>query len=517
MKSYNRSSLRTIFLVLTCFFFLNQNTSQAQSPWSKSLPGLGTFSSPRTADLNGDGVQDIILGAGREEFLHCDSAVVAIDGSDGTLLWTGSADDQVFASAAIKDLNGDGTEDVLIGGRTAELKALNGKNGEELWSFRTIVAKRKKQKRKYFNFYNPQWIPDQDGDGLEDILISNGGDVLAKPYDPKRPTGYLMVISSQNGQILAEAAMPDGRETYMSVAVMATKDGKQKIIFGSGGETIGGALYVATLQEVLQGDLSKATKLASSKDKGFIGPPVWVDINQDGTADIVANAVDGRLLAFDGITYQAIWEAKMPNTEAYSSIAIGYFNSDATPDFFVSYAEGVWPDLKWCKQFMVDGASGQIQFEENLGFYQTSTPVVLDVNQDGIDEALLLVTYQVQEEDLSASFYTMPMLIDFKTGKALELGLNVPGGNIASTPWIGDLENDGYLDILFCHGTDKRYYHAFNGLTVERLTTKISAQGVRWGAYMGSNYDGVFRNYKSSFKKPASIIGPSVGGNQDEK
>lgn len=492
--------------------FILPSTSKGQSPWSKSLPGLGTFSSPRTADLNGDGIQDLILGAGREEFLHCDSAVVALDGANGALLWTASADDQVFASAAIKDLNGDGTQDVLIGGRTAELKALNGKNGVELWSFREIVAKSKKKKRKYFNFYNPQWIPDQDGDKLEDILISNGGDVLAKPYDSNRPTGYLMVISSQNGQILAEAPMPDGGETYMSVAVIATKDGKHKIIFGSGGETIGGALYVASLQEVLDGNLSKATKLASSKDKGFIGPPVWVDINLDGIADIVANAVDGRLLAFDGNTYQAIWEAKMPNTEAYSSIAVGYFNADETPDFFVSYAEGVWPDLKWCKQFMVDGSSGSIQFEENLGFYQTSTPVVLDVNQDGLDEALLLVTYQVQEADLSASFYTMPMLIDFKTGKALELGLNVPGGNIASTPWIGDLENDGNLDILFCHGTDKRYYHAFNGLTVERLTTKISARSVRWGAYMGSNYDGVFRNYKPLNKNPTVVNIPSMGG-----
>lgn len=494
MKSLTRSIFFPFSGIFAFFLFTNLPASLSQSPWSKSLPGLGTFSSPRVADLNGDGVKDLILGAGREEFLHCDSAVVALDGKDGTLLWTASADDQVFASAAIKDLNGDGTQDVLIGGRTAELKALNGKSGAELWSFRAIIAQTKKKKRKYFNFYNPQWIPDQDGDDLDDILISNGGDVTAEPYDPNRPTGYLMVISSQNGEILAEAPMPDKGETYMSVAVLATDDGSHKIIFGSGGETIGGVLYVATLQEVLDGDLSKATKLASSKNKGFIGPPAWVDINQDGIEDIIANAVDGRLLAFDGNNYEALWTATMPNSEAYSSVAIGNFNTDGIPDFFVSYAEGVWPDLKWCKQFMVDGASGEIQFKENLGFYQTSTPVVVDVNQDGLDEVLLLVTYQVQETNVTPSFYTMPMLIDFTTGKALELGLNVPGGNMASTPWIGDLDEDGNLDIIFCHGTDKRFYHAFNGLTVERVTTKIPAKGIRWGAYMGSNYDGIYRN-----------------------
>jgi len=493
-----------------------QNAGFSQNPWTKVLPGLGTFSSPRVADLNGDGVKDIILGAGREEFLHCDSAVVALDGTNGELIWKLEAEDQIFGSAALKDITADGVPDVFIGGRSAELKAVNGKTGALIWAFLDTPLLSKKEKAKYYNFYNPQFIPDQDGDGLEDLLISNGGDVLAKPYNAKRPSGYLLVISSQNGQILAQAPMPDGRETYMSVAAVPFGNKDMKIIFGSGGETVGGSLYVTTLKEVLQGDLSKVKELANSKDKGFIGPPVWADITQDGVPDIVANAVDGRLLAFDGNTYEPIWEVKMPNTEAYSSIACGYFNTDAIPDFFVSYAEGVWPDLKWCRQFMVDGASGSIRFQENLGFYQTSTPVVLDINSDGIDEAILLVTYQQQDENKMPSFHTMPMLVNFKSGKVIDLGVSVEGGNIASTPWIGDLDDDGFVDILFCHGTDPRYYHAFNGLTVERLTTQIPAKGVRWGAYMGSNYDGVFRAYKSKNAIPSISIGDH-GGIPDNK
>ncbi|MBK9930129.1 MAG: hypothetical protein IPP04_09690 [Saprospiraceae bacterium] len=34
------------------------------------------------ADLNGDGTDDIIMGAGRLEFEACDSAVIALDGKD---------------------------------------------------------------------------------------------------------------------------------------------------------------------------------------------------------------------------------------------------------------------------------------------------------------------------------------------------------------------------------------------------------------------------------------------------
>jgi hypothetical protein len=50
------------------------------------------------------------------------------------------------------------------------------------------------RKKGWFNFYNPQIIPDQNGDGVEDILVSNGGDILVAPYDPKRPRGTCLLL-----------------------------------------------------------------------------------------------------------------------------------------------------------------------------------------------------------------------------------------------------------------------------------------------------------------------------------
>src|SRR5690606_25886015 len=139
---------------------------------------------------------------------------------------------------------------------------------------------------------------------------------------------------------------------------------------------IGGNLFVATLADILKGDLSGATLLDSSATHGYIGPPVWIDITCDGVADIVANAVEGKLVAFDGRNYKPLWSVKVPNAEAYSSIAPGYFTGDSVPDFFMSYAIGRWPKLEWSKQFMVNGANGRIEFLDSLGYYQTSTPVV---------------------------------------------------------------------------------------------------------------------------------------------
>ena len=475
-----------IFLVLV----ISTGNISAQESWVKMLSGIGSFSSPRVADLNNDSIGDIILGAGREEFQVCDSAVVALDGKTGEMLWKVSAKDQMFGSATLKDITDDGIPDVFINGRSAELIAINGKTGEIIWRF--IVPK--SDKKEWSNFYNPQFIHDQNQDGREDILVSNGGDVLAEPHEPNRATGHLVILNGQNGELISRAPMPDGREIYTSVAVLPSSSPTFKnVVFGTGGETLGGSLFVTSISEIRSGDLSKAIKLDSCATKGFIAPAAWVDINNDDIHDIVANAFDGRLLAFDGKTYQLIWKVEVPGTEAYSSPAIGNFNKDSIPDFFVSYGQGVWPDVSWSKQTMVNGSNGKIEFEDSLGFYQMTSAVVADLNGDGQDEVLLPINYQVLNEFQMKFFHNTIMAIEFSENVAVELDLHYEGNNISSTPWIGDLDNNGYLDIVYIHGTNPKQTYTFDGMRVNRIDSKIPVSGkIRWGSYMGSSYNGVY-------------------------
>ncbi|MEX2235873.1 MAG: PQQ-binding-like beta-propeller repeat protein [Cyclobacteriaceae bacterium] len=473
---------------------------RAQPAWSVAFQGLGTFSSPRIADLNGDGTGDVILGAGREEFKSCDSAVIALDGKTGKMLWHVAAKDQVFGSPSFMDINGDNVEDVFISGRSSELFAINGRTGDLLWKFN-----KKQGKQKWYNFYNPQFIRDQDKDGLKDILISNGGNVMAEPYgNKKRYPGYLVILSSRDGSVLAHAAMPDKKETYMSVSALPIDDGNDyHVIFGTGGETIGGNLFVTTLSSILKGDLTNAKLLDSSPDKGYIGPAAWVDITGDSFPDIIANAVEGKLLAFNGKTHDLIWSVKVPNSEAYSSIAPGLFTSDNTPDFFVSYAIGQWPKLEWSKQVMVDGASGKIAYMDSLGFYQTSTPVVIDLDGNGRDEALLSVNIHIYDEKNKRALYNMIVSLDFNTGLVDQFTEPLKGSNISSTPWIGDMDNDNFLDIVYCHGTNTEKTYTFDGMQVNRIATKIPIKGnIKWGSYMGTGYDGVYDSSQSTVESP---------------
>ena len=484
-----------IIFVFSIFYIGTTHKLSAQNSWSKKLSGVGSLSSPRVADLNRDGIGDVILGVGRLEFQHCDSAVVAFDGKTGEILWKVPADDQIFGSANFMDITGDGIVDVFIGGRSAELLAINGNTGEVIWKFKDPDVSKKRKNMKWFNFYNPQFISDQNNDGIKDILISNGGDVLIAPYDPNRPVGNLSVISSKDGSILAYAPMPDGKETYMSIALNETVDGKDyDVIFGSGGETIGGNLYVTKLSDIMLGDISNAIILDSSPNKGYLGPPAWVDITGDQIRDIIVNSIDGRLLAYDGVTYNKLWQVHMPGTEAYTSVATGYFNADSVPDFFVSYAQGVWPKLDWATQYMINGINGNIEFTDSLGFYSTITPVAADFDQDGLDEALLIVNFQEVDSQFQKYFYNMLVVIDFTNNEVIDLGVVYEGHNLSSTPWIGDMDKDGNLDIVYCHETDLRHTYTFNGMQVIRIDTTVPInKEIKWGAYMGSNYDGVFR------------------------
>lgn len=480
------------FSVLSCILFLFPCSLSAQT-WARHLPGIGTFSSPRVSDLTGDGVKDIILGAGREEFIPCDSAVIALDGTTGDVLWHVGASDQIFGSASLLDLTADGIMDVIINGRSAELKAINGATGEVIWDFASSLKGKKPRETGWYNFYNPQVIPDQNGDGIAEILVSNGGDVLVEPYDPNRPAGKLVVIDPMTGQVLAQAEMPDGKETYLSVAVRIGEEGNH-VLFGTGGETIGGNLYVATLDQVLAGDLTDAILLASSENKGFIAPPVWVDITGDGIQDIIASAVDGRVLAFDGQSYDSLWTAIMSGTEAYSSLTVGYFTEDSIPDFFTSVVQGVWPKLEWNRQFMIDGSDGRIAFMDSLGFYQTSSAIATDLTGNGRDEVLMSLNYQVLNELQQKFFYNVPVIIKFDDNQVIRFMEPFEGSNISSTPWIGDLDDNGKIDIIYVRGTNLRHTYTFDGMTVHRFSTDVQVQQkTTWGAYMGSNYDGVFQ------------------------
>ncbi|REL37858.1 hypothetical protein DYD21_08740 [Rhodohalobacter sp. SW132] len=497
MKKIIHYTLPLLFLIfVSCESGQTTTYIQFETVWEREFQGIGTHSSPRTVDLTGNGTDDVVLGAGGLEMEATPTGILAVDGATGNTLWTLPARDQVFGSASFLDITGNGKKDILINGRAGMLFAIEGDTGTILWEFLPDVTFEEAKNMGIYNFYNPQIIPDQDGDGLPDILIANGGDYTIPPYDENRPAGKLMVISSANGRVIAEATVPDGKETYMSALAgqLSENDTTYSVIFGTGGETIGGALYAATLDDILNGDLSSSLLLSRGDEKGFIAPPVLADLNGDGYLDIVANAVDGRTLAFYGRDFSPMWSIETNNTEIYGSLSVGNFTDASRLDLFTSYAIGTWPDLRENLHLLINGRTGEVMNRDTLGVFQTASPVTADLTQNGLDNAILSVNIGYEQFDGGYHYNHLLVGNDFENNHQFSIDDIRPGANLSSTPWIGDLSNNGRLDIIYTISNEFEDIFGVSSLSLIRLQAQTRSEAkTSWGSYMGSNFDGIYR------------------------
>ena len=139
-----------------------EELSPAVRLYAPELP-KGVIAPPSLADLNADGVVDVVAAA-------FDGTVVAFDGASRELLWSVEAVElrETYSAPGLAQLDGDGVPDPFFAfsvGQFPEyagvqLMALSGSTGDELWSFSTEGV-----------LVNSPIFADLDGDGLEEALL----------------------------------------------------------------------------------------------------------------------------------------------------------------------------------------------------------------------------------------------------------------------------------------------------------------------------------------------------------
>ena len=495
-----KSSIKKEILFFVIFF--SPLILNSQSPhWTFFADSISTYSSPHSEDINGDGILDIIIGGGKDGE-NSSKGIMAINGLDGSEIWSVPSRNEVFGSAVFEDITSDGIKDVFITGREAQFYALDGSDGSLLWDF--FPYETDPADSGWYNFYNPQLIEDVDGDSFKDFIVTNGGDHSAPEWETNRPPGHIVVLSSATGEVLANAVVPDSAETYCSPVVADIQnDGIRWVLFGTGGENLGGSFYACPLTSILSSNTNGVLTLASDSLKGFIAP-ASLHLNEiTGAKDFVFVSFGGKAEKINGVDFTSEWAYSHPGTETSAQPVIGNFTGDLTPDVYLTLFKGIAPSFSDFYQVMLDGSTGEIGFIDSVGQLNYSSGNAIDLNNDGRDEAIASVTYYID-----GYFQHRIEQIDFVSNTISPLTTFEPGVNLGSTPLFTDVNEDQAIELIYAYKKDSLNPGATNGIYVKRvdLTMLSPNAGIAWGSYIGTNIDAQY-NYTPINCGSGSVIG----------
>ncbi|HYN89834.1 MAG TPA: VCBS repeat-containing protein [Ardenticatenaceae bacterium] len=409
----------------------------------------------------------------------------------------------ISSSPTLADLNGDGLPEVLVGtttlngtsfryDRTPVLAVLDG-SGSPVWSQRLESP-----------INASPAVGDVDNDGLPELIVVSIGGSLE---DPKHPGGVVAFDRFGNrlwhfySQDFSPAdGYPDG---VFSTPAICDVDGDSdlEIAFGSWDQRI----YLLD---------HAGTSLWNNVPAGVAGPgyfnadtiwssPACADLNRDGQLEIIIGAditagtlPDGTPTADGGFLYvlsangQPLVRRYVPEA-VYSSPAVGNLDGDSDLEVVVGTSDFWWKahgkrEQPYVYAFDTAQLFGGLSYADpnklpNLpGWPQPtpfpgfSSPALADLNLDGDLEIVIGSGNHDRDDDAIAG--TGAMHAWHHDGSAVAgwpvFPRNVSGEDaaIVSSPVVADVDADGGLEVLFAMIWDIQVYNA-DGSFQELLPT----------------------------------------------
>lgn len=268
------------------------------------------YSLAEVADITGDGVSEIVFGAGSDN-----DRVTLVDGAStgaATALWQYFAGDAVTTVRSIGDVNGDGHDDVLAAaGEDIDLLlcldgATTNPNGHLLWSYDPSAP-----------LYAAGVLPDITGDGIAEALavlwVGDGSAVRC--------------VDGSDGTFIWESS--DVNDAGMMVDILAdvTDDGYDEIIVASWENAV-------TVLDGLTGELVWKTTVGTTN-----GGDVWTaraidDLDGDDFEDVIAGSFDTNVYAMSGVDGAVLWTYPTGN-RVYSVYPASDLNGDGLSEVAV--------------------------------------------------------------------------------------------------------------------------------------------------------------------------------------
>ena len=402
--------------------------------WSKSVPSSGCdssstnrlHSSPAVGTLFGDGVPYVVVGYGALISKTCDGGVVAFRGVDGAQRWNfsikrfskqqryGTRSYAVFSSPALADVDGDGTMEIGFGSFDRNVFLLNA-NGKP---------------RFYYNAADTVWsspaFANVDSDPKLEMII--GTDISANKAlrPPTFDGGFLYAFKTARRKSKRISFRDTSAYVWQShvnqvlysspvIADVLPDNPGQEVIIGSG-------CFFPQNSNAKRGawvkvfDLRTGTELTTLNAPAcFSSNPAVGDIDGDGLLEVVATVNGHTSIGGDGSGRLVAWKATNP--------------------------EPLWS--------IVPRERGRN--DDYLGFFMS--PVIADVDGNGSLEIAISTGSSV---GIYAGADGAALTCEATSCEDQPLTL-FAWAKLKSTPAIGDVNNDGILDIVAAGG------HDFNG------------------------------------------------------
>lgn len=343
-----------------------------QRLWTRSLARMNSESPLRAADLNGDGIKDVIFGYGVDDNIHyegiplprcksaqqgddvpCEGGVVALNGRDGTILWQSWSVANVFSLHCNADIDLDGGMDCLAAGRLGMIFAINGRTGQVIWTFHELEVETNSP--IVMDLYTINVLRDLDGDEVPELIAAH----LEEREESK--AGHIKLISGKTGKVIRSIPTPHREEMFVPIQLLTQSDGTELLLMITGGQNTPGGIYSLRLLSLMAHTSEKHfTPLHQQQKSGLMVPAVISDLNGDGISDVVVAAFNSSVYAFDGHNYSMLWNYTFPASECVSAIVPGHFNRDNVTDFMVKYNTGPgFPVYYYSQTTILDGRTGQ--------------------------------------------------------------------------------------------------------------------------------------------------------------
>ena len=157
------------------------NGSGATELWRAEITTSSyTTRTAAIGDVYGDVNNEVIVAA--------DNGVFALDGADGSVIWSRVTDPINYSSPVIGDIDNDGSNEIVVGSITGNVYVLNGNNGADMSNFPVNTGR---------DIWSTPAIVDLDGDSIKEVVVGCwDGNVYAWHSDGTMVNGFPIVGTS---------------------------------------------------------------------------------------------------------------------------------------------------------------------------------------------------------------------------------------------------------------------------------------------------------------------------------